>query len=52
MDVIWGIDVCHIYYVVGYQQANVGDYIWDIWDAAGGPPPRPRQCPPIAFTCP
>jgi hypothetical protein len=45
----WDMNVCHTYYVVGYQQGNVGDYIWD---AAGGPPPPPPQCPPIAFMCP
>lgn len=45
----WDMSVCHTYYNVGYQQGNVGDYVWD---AAGGPPPPPRQCPPIAFMCP
>lgn len=48
-DVTWGMNACHTYYGVAYHQGNVGDYIWD---AAGGPPPAPPQCPPIAFMCP
>ena len=48
-DVTWAMGDCHTYVGVGYQQGNVGDYIWDL---AGGPPPPPPQCPPIAFMCP
>jgi len=48
-QVDWDMSVCHTYVGVGYQQGNVGDYIWDL---AGGPPPPPPQCPPIAFMCP
>lgn len=48
-QVVWDMNVCHTYYGVAYHQGNVGDYIWD---AAGGPPPAPPQCPPIAFMCP
>jgi hypothetical protein len=48
-QVVWDMNVCHDWVGVGYQQGNVGDYVWDL---AGGPPPPPPQCPPIAFMCP
>ena len=37
----WDMSVCHTYYIVGYKQGNVGDYIW----ADAGPPPPPARNP-------
>jgi hypothetical protein len=31
----WDMSVCHTYYVVGYKQGNVGDYIWAQGSANG-----------------
>jgi hypothetical protein len=48
----WDMNVCHTYYLVGYRQGNVGDYIW-----ADSPPPPPQVTPgcppgPVCFPWP
>ena len=41
----WDMTVCHTYYGVGYQQGNVGDYIWDAgrWAASAAAPVPPDR---------